>query len=158
MLIIADSSALVALAECDMLHLLDVLFQEIRVPRPVFEECTFPGKPHASRLAAYLADKTIDIDLSSYIFSINGLGRGELHAMALYRYLHADRFLVDDQRAKKVANLNGISTIGSVGILLRAKERGLIPTIKPHVAAIQRSGVYLSDRVVKHALELAGED
>ncbi len=77
--------------------------------------------------------------------------------MALYRHLHADRFLVDDQRAKKIANLNGISTIGSVGILLRAKEKGLIPTIKPHIDAIQHSGVYLSNRVVKHALELAGE-
>ena len=65
MLIIADSSALVALAECDMLHLLDALFQEIRVPRPVFDECTFTGKPHASRLAAYLSDKTIEVDLSS---------------------------------------------------------------------------------------------
>ncbi|MBK8452316.1 MAG: DUF3368 domain-containing protein [Thiofilum sp.] len=158
MLIIADSSALIALAECDMLPLLDVLFQEVRVPRPVFEECTLLGKPQANRLATYLADKTIDIDLSSYIFSINGLGRGELHAMALYRYLNADRFLVDDQRAKKVAILNGISTIGSVGILLRAKERGLIPAIKPPIAAIQRSGIYLSERVVKHVLELAGED
>ena len=64
---------------------------------------------------------------------------------------------MDDHRAKKIANLNGISTIGSVGILLRAKERGLIPAIKPYVAAIQRSGVYLSDRVVAHALALASE-
>lgn len=157
MLVIADSSALVALAECDMLSLLDTLFQVVRVPRSVFDECTVPDKSHAIRLAAYLADKTNDIDLSPYIFSINGLGRGELHAMALYRHLHADRFLVDDQRAKKIANLNGISTIGSVGVLLRAKEKGLISTIKPHIAAIQHSGVYLSDRVVKHVLELARE-
>jgi predicted nucleic acid-binding protein len=40
MLIVADTSALLALVACDGLPLLDVLFQEIRVPLAIFRECT----------------------------------------------------------------------------------------------------------------------
>jgi predicted nucleic acid-binding protein len=45
MLVVADTSALVALAACQQLHLLEVLFDEIRVPPAVHRECTVPGKP-----------------------------------------------------------------------------------------------------------------
>lgn len=57
MLIVADTSALVALAGGEGLWLLDRLFQEVRVPAAVFQECTVPGKPEAERLEAYLRDK-----------------------------------------------------------------------------------------------------
>ena len=49
MLIIADSSALVALAICDGLRLLDQLFEEIKVPQTVFNEVVVEGEP-ADRL------------------------------------------------------------------------------------------------------------
>jgi predicted nucleic acid-binding protein len=45
MLIVADTSALLALASCDSLSFLDILFEEVRVPSAVFEECAVPGKP-----------------------------------------------------------------------------------------------------------------
>ena len=50
MLIIADSSALVALALCDGLTFLDQLFDEINVPQSVFEEVIVKGKPAANIL------------------------------------------------------------------------------------------------------------
>jgi predicted nucleic acid-binding protein len=45
MLIVADTPALLALAACEGLDLLDVLFREVRVPPAVFQECTEAGKP-----------------------------------------------------------------------------------------------------------------
>jgi predicted nucleic acid-binding protein len=59
MLVVADTSALLALASSDCLSLLDALFAEVRVPLAVFEECTVPGMPHAELLRDYLSTKFV---------------------------------------------------------------------------------------------------
>lgn len=94
MLVIADTSALLALAACDGLVLLDTLFADVRVPRAVFAECT-----------------------------------------VFYR----------------------IEVVGSIGVLLAARDRALIPRIAPRLAAIRRAGIFLSEPLVDEALRLAGE-
>ena len=122
MLVVADTSALVALAASDNLSLLDQLFQEVRVPEGVLRECTISGKPEAERLDAYLRGKVSKVDLNEFVIVVAGLGQGELEAMALYKYLHADRLLVDDFRARKVAGLNGIEVVGSLGMRQFARK------------------------------------
>jgi len=46
MLIIADSSALVALATCHALDILAVLFEDVKVPQAVYDEVAVSNKPH----------------------------------------------------------------------------------------------------------------
>jgi len=157
MLVVADTSALVALAACNALSLLDQLFQEVRVPPAVLRECTVPGKPEAERLEAYLKDKVTNVDLGEFIIAVAGLGQGELEAMALYKRLHANRLLVDDQRARRVASVNGIEVVGSLGILLLAKDSGILQEIRPALATIEAAGVHYSEQLVREALRLAGE-
>ena len=157
MLIVADTSALLALASCDSLTLLDALFQEVRVPQAVFEECTVPGKSQAERLEHYLRGKVADVDLATLVIAAAGLGQGELEAMALYKKLGADRLLVDDNRARKVARLNGIEIVGSVGVLLLARERQLIPSLRPRLEEIRSAGIHLGPEIFTEALRLAGE-
>lgn len=157
MLIVADTSALLALVACDGLPLLDALFQEIRVPPAVFRECTVPGKPGAEHLDRYLCTRVTEIDLSAYVIAATGLGRGELEAMALHKCLHADRLLVDDSRARKIAQFNAIAIIGSVGVLLQAKKHALIPTIRSPMEAIQAAGIHIGEQLFTEALRLAGE-
>lgn len=157
MLVVADTSALVALAACQQLHLLDVLFDEIRVPPAVHRECTVPGKPGAAALGEYLSDKVAEVALSEFVIAVAGLGQGELEAMALYRKLSANELLLDDQRARKVARFNGMRVIGSVGVLLAAKQRGHIQALRPLLEIIRRSGIHISDALVAEALRLAGE-
>ena len=48
MLVIADSSALVALATCDALDVLTLIYKEIRVPQAVFDEVSAPDKPQGA--------------------------------------------------------------------------------------------------------------
>jgi len=157
MLIIADTSALIAIATCNGLHWLDTLFDEIRVPQAVYDEATTSGKPQASALRNYLFDKTIDIDLSKFIIIAQGLGKGELEAMALYKHEHADRLLIDDLRARKAAVDKDIKIIGSIGLLLLAKENGLIVSIKPFIDTIHKSGIHIGKPLIKKALSLADE-
>ncbi|HEY3571176.1 MAG TPA: DUF3368 domain-containing protein [Thermoanaerobaculia bacterium] len=157
MLIVADTSALIALAACDSLPLLDHLFTDVRVPWAVFRECTVSGKPVTGRLEAYLHGRVMEVDLQEFVIAVSGLGQGELEAMALYKRLHAERLLVDDYRARKVAYLNGIEVIGSLGVLLIAKESGLITEIRPLIIEIQNAGVRYGAQLVDAVLQLAEE-
>lgn len=157
MLVVADSSALVALATCQCLELLDQLFDEVKVPQTVFDEVIVEGKPLAEILRQYLAGKVIEVDLANFVINIGGLGRGELEAMALYKQLHADYLLIDDKRARKIALLNHITITGSQGILLLAKQEGLIPLVKPFIDQLRDSDIHISEQIIKKTLELAGE-
>lgn len=83
MLVVADTSALLALAACEGLGLLDQLFQEVRVPSAVFQVCTETRKPGADVLGTYLRERVIQVNLADFVIATAGLGRGELEAMAL---------------------------------------------------------------------------
>jgi predicted nucleic acid-binding protein len=66
--------------------------------------------------------------------------------------------LVDDDRARKIARLNEIEVVGSLGVLLRAKEAGLVSAVRPLLATIQGAGVHYSELLVHEVLRLAGEE
>lgn len=157
MLVIADSSALVALALCDGLDLLGQLFDEIAVPQAVYDEVVIKGKPAAKILQNYLQGKVVQVSLTNTIITGGGLGLGEIEAMALYKMRHADYLLIDDNRARKVARLNQITITGSQGILLFAKHRGLIPQVKPYLDRLRQTNIRISERLIQRTLALAGE-
>ncbi|MBS3964613.1 MAG: DUF3368 domain-containing protein [Methylomonas sp.] len=77
--------------------------------------------------------------------------------MLLFKQLNADKLLIDDRRGRKVAKINGISTVGSLGVLLVAKEKGLISEIAPMLVQIEQSDIYLSEELITTVLALAGE-
>lgn len=157
MLVVADTSALLALAACDGLALLESVFGDIRVPPAVLSECTIPGKAHAEDLRDFLQDRVVTVDLARFIIAAPGLGKGELEAMALYRHLNADRLLLDDGRARRIARFNGIHVVGSIGVILLAKEQGFVPHVAPLLHLVQSAGIRLSEPLVAEALRLAGE-
>ena len=63
MILIADCSALIALATCDALSLLDRLFGTVFVPQAVYREATVGDKPEAGRLRDYLRDRVRRVDV-----------------------------------------------------------------------------------------------
>jgi hypothetical protein len=158
MIIIADSSPLVALATCHSLWLLDNLFEQVKVPSAVFQEVTIPGKSQAKILQSYLAPEVAKVELSNYSLNqIQSLGQGELEAMALYLQLTADFLLIDDAKAKKVASANHIEVIGSLGMLRLAKQQGLIKEVKPLIEIITTTNIYLSKAVITKVLNSVNE-
>ncbi len=156
-MIIADSSALISLAVCGNLPLLVRLYKEVVVPKAVFDEVNKGDKPHGKELCVYLRDKIIDIDLSELIIDLGKLGRGELEAIALFKKLHGDFLLLDDKKARKVANLNGFPVIGSLGILLSAKRKGMLSAIRPSLDILQDSGIHIGKSLLQKVLWLADE-
>ena len=85
------------------------------------------------------------------------LDRGEAEAIALAMELDADLLLLDERLARRHATRLGLTITGSLGVLLKAKERELVTEIHPLIQELRRNKIRLSEDVVQQALRLAGE-
>lgn len=97
------------------------------------------------------------LDIGSEINLNITLGRGESEAIILYQEKCADFLLCDDKKAKKFAVSFGVNVIGSLGILLKAKEKNLISVIHPLLDKLKASQIYIDDKTFALVLKMAGE-
>ncbi len=79
MLIVADSSALVALATCEALDILLQVYEDVFVPQAVYDEVVQPGKYHASTLDAFLAARVMQVDMDQLKEALKQEGPGILN-------------------------------------------------------------------------------
>ena len=157
MLIVADSSALIALATCDGLDVLLRVYEDVRVPQAVYDEVVRQEKPQATALKAFLLGRVVEVDTTYWVLAAGGLGQGEIEAMALYNQLSADALLIDDHRARVIAEHNHINCIGALGILLVAKQNGVIDKVAPYAQKFRASSIRYGDALLDKVLKIAGE-
>ncbi len=81
MILVADASALIALASCNSLSLLDKLFGEVLVPETVYTETTIADKPESLKLRGYLQSKIRKVDMQRYVYLDAFADTGETEAM-----------------------------------------------------------------------------
>jgi len=153
-MIIGDSSALVTLSIMGRLDLLETVFGKIYVPQAVYDEVAVSDKSQGIKLKEFLAEKVVDTELG---ISKIGLGRGELEAISLYKNMNADFLLIDDKRAKSFAKLNGVNVIGSLGVMVLAKELGKIKTIRKDFEKLLKSDIFVSKNMIERVLISVGE-
>ena len=153
-MIIGDSSALVAMSIMGRLDLLEIIFEKVYVPQAVYDEVAVSDKPQGAKLKEFLTAKVVDAELS---ISKIGLGSGELEAISLYKNMSADFLLIDDKRAKSFAKLNGVNVIGSLGVMILAKELGKIKTIRDDFEKLLKSDVFVSKNMIERILISVGE-
>ena len=65
--------------------------------------------------------------------------------------------ILDDKKARRVARQMGLKLVGTIGVLLQAKEHGAIPALQPLLAALQQAGFRMTAPLYTEALRLAGE-
>lgn len=86
------------------------------------------------------------------------LDAGESEAIALSIELNAAFVLMDENIGRNIAKKHNIQSIGLLGILIKAKERRIIPKIKPIIEDLKEiAGFWVSDNVVKKILKIANE-
>jgi predicted nucleic acid-binding protein len=158
MIVVCACSPLIALALCDQLFLLDVIFNEVVIPEQAYAKATVPGKPEAIKIATYAQGKVQRVKTQKTARPPHAaLGQGELEAMALYREMDADYLLIDQDTGRRFARQNGITVIGSPGILLYAKKRNFIPAIKPLLTTLRASNIRIADSLYQRIIKLANE-
>jgi len=160
-IVVADAGPLIAFGRLDKLSLLGAIFDRVIVPQAVYEETqSRPDLPDALAIRAAAQSGALNVvaaapdraDLPGEI----ELGDGEAAAIALAARLGYG-VLIDDLQGRAAATLLKLRVIGTVGVLVLARERGLIPALAPVLEALRASGYYLSEPLIQAALQRTGE-
>ena len=158
MVVVCDSSPLIAFARLDRLDLLETLFRDVIVPEAVFREISPVGKPLAPTLSDWCRTRLRAAARADLVARyLAQLGAGESEAFALYQEILADRVLLDDKKARRIADVEGIRYVGTLGTLLEAKRRGFVREVKPLLMGLRTAGIWISDEVFGETLRTAGE-
>lgn len=154
--VVCDSGPLIALGRLDRLGLLFDLFQDVQVPRAVLAECVLrPELADAQRIQSAVTTGLLRLCEAQPV-RVDGLGAGESAAIGLAIEIGA-ALLADDLAARHHAQGLGLTVIGTLGVLVRAKRKGLVPAVRPLVEQLRASGQRLSHSAVAEALTAAGE-
>jgi predicted nucleic acid-binding protein len=156
-LVIADSGPIFSLSLIDKLDILHGLFDDIKIPQAVWNEITYDKtKPDYQKLYNFFKDKTCQISgLNELTFMMDS---GESESLILYKELHADFLLIDDKKARNIAENFGINCIGIIGVLSIAKDKGLIEKLKPLFEAFLQNKRFYSVELLNAVLISKGED
>ena len=160
-IVVGDAGPLIALGRLRKLELLPRLFHKVIVPRAVFQETQIrPDLADARAILAAERSGAFVLDDSPPKLETlppdADLGEGETAAIALAAaYGHG--VLIDEKHGRAVAVMLHLKVIGTVGVLLIARQRGLIPALKPLLEELSASGHHLSPGLVAAALRQAGE-
>lgn len=160
MIVVSDSTILIGLAKIGKLELLREIFSEVYIPEEVFEEVAKKGKDKpGSQLikeAGWIETRPI-IDKTLVNFLMASLEKGEAEVLALPKEIKADLILLDEEKARKSAAIAGFEVMGILGLLIVAKNLGLIHEVRPLIDELRIKKFRVSHRIVLETLKRAGE-
>ena len=161
-LLVADAGPLIALAVADVLPQTIALYQSLLVPQAVIDECTaMPSAPGIGPIQAALRGSALRVIAEADIAPLDpayarGLGSGEVAVLA-YAAQHRHVALIDDRRARGIAQRLGVVIVGSGAVLLSLKVHRHIDSIQPALKTWQAHGYFVAPAVVDDLLRRAGE-
>lgn len=163
---ITDASPLIGLALVEGLVWLPQLFGEVLVTASVKREGLPSQEVKGKEQIAYafgtgwLSCYSEPIDEPHNTSSLDELDQGERDSIALglMHPLSSVILLIDERLGRSVAQENGLSIVGTAGLIGVAKKRGLISAAKPVFAMLHASDFRISREVIRTVLASVGED
>ena len=146
---VANSSCLIVLEATSLIGILEQLYGTITVPEAVAQE-SGPGLP------AWVQVQPVQNQVLVQSLRLE-LEAGEAEAIALSIEQAAAHLILDDKKARRIARQLQQPVTGTLAILLRAKERSMIPSVRDAINALIAAEFRVSDALVQEILRQAGE-
>ncbi|HLM61743.1 MAG TPA: DUF3368 domain-containing protein [Pyrinomonadaceae bacterium] len=145
--VVSDSTCLIGLERIGELNILPALFDPIMIPPEVERE--FSSK------FSWLQTENLTNNLLVAALHLT-VDAGEAEAIALASEKNC-LLISDDKQARAAAKRLGVAIIGTVGVLVRAKQNGVISAIKPILDELELNNFFISRALREEALKLVGE-
>ncbi|MBI5050653.1 MAG: DUF3368 domain-containing protein [Nitrospirae bacterium] len=153
--IVANTSPLICLIKSGLSELLPALFNEIVVPDKVHQEITAKGE--INLLSMKYLKQVGNIVIPTTVAAWD-LGKGESAVLA-YALANPNFWaVIDDREARRCAVSLGCRYTGTIGVILLAKRRGIITSVKESLSKLQNAGLWLSEAFIKEVCRKANED
>jgi predicted nucleic acid-binding protein len=166
--IVSNVTPLICLAKIDKLNLIKAIANQVYIPESVFQEVVIEGKRLGEK-DAYLVEKCINQgwlkvkevkNLLSFDFQLH---YGELEVISLAGQEGIKKVLIDDAKARSVADIAGLQPVGTLWVILQAVKSRMMDfdEFLSTLESIIHSGFYLKDevyiKVIRKARQLSEE-
>ena len=156
--VVSNTTPIITLLKIGKLDLLGELYGKVNVPQAVYREI------EAGKDRDYYTDvgkldwiDIVPIKSTSARLFLFDLDDGEAETIILAQELAADIVIIDEKLGRRYAAQINIKVTGTLGILLKAKECGIISTVAPFLHELREKSSWINNSLFEKALHLAGE-
>ena len=158
MIVFSNTTPLIALASVDALHLLPAIFQRVHVAASVAAECRVGGPIIVPELSTFSWLEIVSAPLPSAPRSpLWELDAGERDTIELACELKANLVIIDEKLGRNHAEFLGLKITGTLGVLLKAKQLGLITSFTAMAEKMRTQGIRYSPELVARLAAKVGE-
>lgn len=161
MTLIFNASPLIVLAKCGLLDRLLGLADTVVLPMQVAQEIERVNDPEDAARSWIEESARRDLirqapEIPSFVTAWD-LGPGESAVIALGTINPGAFVVLDDLPARRCAQALGLPLVGTLGLILMAKQQGILSSVSPALDAICASGLYISPQQLASVRQQAGE-
>ena len=149
-IIISDTSCLILLQKIGQLQLLPKLYSQVFVTSLIAKEF---GSDLPDEI---LIREAIDVNLIRTLSQI--VDEGEASAIALAFEIEKSILVLDDRKARKLASSLGLKLTGMLGILIKGKKSGILPSVTQILEELKKTDFRISQKIIDRILKEAGEN
>jgi len=153
MTVVSNTTPLNYLILIGQADILSKLYELVVIPEAVFNELTAQSTPQL--VHEWIANKPDWLKVreapATIVGEMEGIQIGERQAIALAQFIQSDFVLLDDRRARQIAKQWGINVVGTLGVLARAAQVGLID-LKDALAELRRTNFRASATLLESVL------
>lgn len=156
---IVNASPLIFLSKAGLINLLQLAAPQILVPNAVMMEINRRGNDDITVqvLAKTPWLNSVDVSTPPTLIQSWDLGLGESAVLAHALEHPGITAIIDDGAGRRCAQTLEIPHIGTLGLVMIAKKRGVVPAARPLVSKLKQYGMFLSEKTINRALALIDE-
>jgi predicted nucleic acid-binding protein len=160
-IVVSDTSPIRGLIAIDKVILLHQLFNKVILPKAVEAEL-LRVNALKNEVKLFISEPWVEIQqiqMSEEYFRLRKvLDEGESEAIILSKQLHAEILLMDENKGRRLAQEMNIKVLGLMGVLIKAKNAGLITALKPELdKLIHEHGFWIQDELYRNILLAANK-
>ena len=156
--IITNTTPIISLLKIDKLELLKELYGELTVPNAVYQGIEKgKHKPYYQNLKLVDWIKIEKIKNTDSLAFFVDLDKGEAEVLILAKEQKADLVILDEIMGRRYAKSLELNLTGTIGVLLKAKEKGMIDSIQEILTELTEKGTWLNPKLIKRVIDLSNE-
>ncbi len=156
-IVVSDTGPIISLSVINKLYLLDRMFGSVFIPKAVYDELLkLEGLIDIQGIKDFFKDRVKEITNQNNLILI--MDYGESESVILYKEINANFLIIDDKKARTIAESLEVNCIGTLGILYNAKKNGLIKELRPLFLDLLDNNRFYSKHVLNHLLVKSNED